>query len=380
MTEEKGPLPGGDKPEMAAKKIEEAGQEGISPINTVQIKTETDDPAPFCSGKSQRQSPPWFSTTRAITEGALLAVVAALLGIASLFLPGVGLLLYFVWPLPLTLLVLRHGLRYGIIGTVITAVLLVLLTGPAQGLLLVVNMAGVGLVFGYCFLQKVSAGRTLLIGTLAAAVSAGLTLVLSSVLGDISVGQLLAAVQNYVDGFLDVYQQAGRLDDLLKASGMTLAEMRETLIKWLKLLLPASFIIFTMVAAMVNYALDKVLLKRFGYQFSHLLPFREWRMPWQMIWGVIIGLTALALSRWLDYALLNTVALNMTYIMAPILAVYGLAFVVWMWKRFPTPFSKAIWIILFIFFFQYFLFFLMLLGLVNSIFDLRALYGAGKKQ
>jgi len=381
MTEEQEPLSQKEEKETVEKIIEQVTEENQSKENKTEGR-ETQEaragsPLPPGGARAPR---PQYSTTRALTEGALMALVAALLGLASLFLPGVGLLLYFIWPLPLTLLVLRHGFRYGIMGTVITAILLVLMTGPAQGLLLVVNMAGVGLVFGYCFREKIPAGKTLFIGTLAAAVSGGLTLVLSTVLGDISISQLIAGAESSVDRLLDIYQSAGVLDRFLSASGMTLPEMRESLVNWAKMILPAAFVIFTMVAAMVNYALDKVILKRLGYQFSHLLPFREWRMPWQMIWGVIAGLVALALNRWLDMELLTTIALNMGYIMGPILAVYGLAFVAWMWKRFPTPFSKAIWIFLFIFFFQYSVVFLMLLGLINSIVDLRALYGAEKKR
>lgn len=319
--------------------------------------------------------PSIYPPVRALAESALLAVIAALLGVASLFLPLVGLLLSLVWPLPLMLATLRHGLRYGVMATVVAAILLILFTGPIQGLLLVVNMAGVGLVFGFCFRKHLSAGRTLFAGILAAAVSAALTVVLSSIFGDISFAAFLQEANGAVDQVLEMYRQAGMLETMEQAMGLSASEIRQTMIHLVQMVLPAAFIMMAMVCAIVNYALSKVVLKRLGYATYFLLPFRLWRMPWQMIWGVIAGLGAFALNHWLEQPLLQTIAWNMLYIMGPILAVFGLSFVVWLWKRFPSGFSHLLWILLLIFFFQYVPILLMLLGLINSVVDLRRLYG-----
>jgi len=52
--------------------------------------------------------------TRALVESALLAVIGMILVLIGEYLPFIGMIALFLWPLPSALVVLRHGMRWGV--------------------------------------------------------------------------------------------------------------------------------------------------------------------------------------------------------------------------------------------------------------------------
>lgn len=316
---------------------------------------------------------PSYSATRALTEGALLAVLAAILGIASLYLPIGGILLMLIWPLPLALVVLRHGLPTGFLSTVVTGVLLSLFMGPAQGLLMLVNMAGVGLCFGYCFRKQIPAAKTLFIGTLIAAVSVALAIFLSTWVSGISWGDFMTQSTAMLDDMLNTYQKMGVLEGLT-GPNVTLEQFRTQIITMMQVLLPAAFVVISMLTAAANYFISKAILRRLGYPTGHLRPFQEWQMPWQMLWGVIAGLGLLILGSYTDQKMVSKIGANILYVVVPILMVFGISFFVWSWKHMKSAGIRMA-LLLFVFFtLQYCFVIFPLIGLTDSIVDLRALF------
>src|ERR1700737_1864562 len=65
--------------------------------------------------------------TRGLTEGAILAALAAVIAAAGLVLPPVAILLA---PVPVMLLVIRWGLRTGVLATVVAGLILLQFFGP----------------------------------------------------------------------------------------------------------------------------------------------------------------------------------------------------------------------------------------------------------
>jgi len=66
--------------------------------------------------------------TRALVESALLAVIGMILVLIGEYLPFIGMIALFLWPLPSALVVLRHGMRWGVMASVLTALCLTFFT------------------------------------------------------------------------------------------------------------------------------------------------------------------------------------------------------------------------------------------------------------
>lgn len=347
-----------DSPAGAGTELEQAAsQDGQPPL--------AEPPEPFALPK--------YSATRSLTEGALLAALAALLGIASLYLPIGGILLMLVWPLPLTLVVLRHGLPIGLMSTLVTGILLSLFMGPVQGLLMLVNMAGVGLCFGYCFRKRISAGKTLFIGTVIAAVSVALALFLSTWISGLTWGDFMAQSVTMLDDILNMYQEMGMLETLA-GPDTTVEQFRQQLIDTMQIMLPAAFVIISMLTAAANYGISKLVLRRLGYPADHLRPFSQWRLPWQMLWALIAGLAVMLFGSYSGREIIAKIGMNILYVVVPILMVFGVSFFVWCWKRLRSPGVRMVLLLFVLFTFQYCFIIFPLIGLVDSIVDLRAMF------
>ena len=101
--------------------------------------------------------------TNALTEGAFMAVIAAILGLAGIYLPLLGAVTGFLWPIPIIVLIIRYDLRSGFLSLIAALILMVTLSEPLTALFRVA-IRRMALVFGYSIKQSAlkhygSAGR-----------------------------------------------------------------------------------------------------------------------------------------------------------------------------------------------------------------------------
>ena len=68
---------------------------------------------------------------------------------------------------------------------------------------------------------------------------------------------------------------------------------------------------------------------------------------------------------------MKLLGMNVLYIYSPILIVCGISLLAWFWPRWAGSMMRFIVIIALVLLFQYSLFFLVMLGLIDTIFDVR---------
>src|SRR2546425_11029122 len=74
-------------------------------------------------------------SVRGLTEGAILAALVAVLALAANYVPLVGLAANFLCPIPLAVLMIRHGLRVAALATVVAIAIGSAISGPVTGVL-----------------------------------------------------------------------------------------------------------------------------------------------------------------------------------------------------------------------------------------------------
>lgn len=270
-------------------------------------------------------------TVSALTDGAMMAALAALFGIMGIYIPVLGIFTGLVWAIPIMLLVMRHNLKLGIMGLVVAGVLISIFVGPLQGILLIVNLGGMGLVYGYAFKNNISPIKTLFFGTVISALSTVATILLSSLVTNLPVTQWLTDMKLAFDEAINMYEKMGILDKALPPE-VTAEEFKNQMFTFMERLLPASLVAASMFSAFINYVIAGKVLKKIGYQISGIPPFREWHFPWYIIWGVIVGLGMLVLGKHYNYEQVVLVGQNILYIYYPILVVSGISVFSYFWK------------------------------------------------
>ena len=101
-----------------------------------------------------------------LTESGLLAALSVVLAFAAVYLPVIGIVATLIWPLPVLVLVVRHGLRWGVMGVLTAGVLMALVLEPMLAVRMVLSFGFTGLALGWGFRKDWSGAKIFGIGLL----------------------------------------------------------------------------------------------------------------------------------------------------------------------------------------------------------------------
>ena len=309
------------------------------------------------------------SPARRVAEGAMLVAVAVIFGLSANYLPLVWLIALFLWPVPLALLVRRFGPGFGLLGTALTAVLLSIFIGPLSALFMLLNMGGVGFWYGWAARKELNPWATVITGVFIAAISMVLMLLFSTWLAGLQFDDLLRQVDEFVDFYIATMQNSGQLQQL--QGNMTTAEFTVWLKDYLTSMLPSSMIFIAMLEAGISYAVTGYIFRRLGYPLARLPRFKEWRLPWYTLWGLIAALLAFVVYHQTELDWCRALCNNIMYIYQPLMMLAGLAMYYWLAEFWQMPWM--IWLLVFMAIGAFSIAgpMLLILGLTDSVWDIR---------
>lgn len=228
--------------------------------------------------------------TQGLTEGAILAALVAMFAVATRYLPLVGIGTALLCPLPLAVLVIRHGFRVAAIASVVATLVAAMLAGPLVGLAILVSFGPMGLVLGIGARLAWPATRTVLTGALVSFVSTILNYLGLLGGGRISLDEMAKTMERSVEMSASFYARLGLSQSQIDAVSV---QMREVA-RLFPYLLPAMLVSGALFAAWLNYEVGRRVLDRFGYRWPPLPPVRTWRVPALAIWLIPLSYLLLA--------------------------------------------------------------------------------------
>ena len=308
-------------------------------------------------------------SVRGLTEGAVLAALVTVLALAANYIPLVGLAANFLCPIPLAVLMIRHGLRVATLATVVAIALGSAISGPVTGLLILLGFAPVGLAIGFGLRRQWSASTVVLITGGAVL----LALILGGVAAKIGIGvdprvfarEVIEINKRSLD---DAAQRYGRLGLDTRQMAGSITMMRD-FFDYSYRLIPMLLLVGSFISAYLNYEVARLVLRRVGVKAPALPPMSMWGLPAIALWALpVLSLLAVLGAR--RIAPLEGFGANLAFLIFFVLVSQGvLAGWVLMGKyRFPAWY-RVIVILLFssgptglLLFF---------LGLADAAFDLR---------
>lgn len=234
--------------------------------------------------------------TQGLTEGAILAALVAIFAVATRYLPLIGIATALLCPLPLAVLVIRHGFRVAAIAGVASVLVGTALAGPLVGLTILIAFGPMGIAIGIGARQGWSATRVVTVGALVASISMALSFV--GLLGGQPasmtemVNEMGKAMERSNEMSAGLYARLGVPQAQIDAIGK---QMREVA-RQLPYLLPVGLVLGAAFSAWLNYEVGRRVLDRFGYRLNVLPPLRAWRVPAAAIWLVPLSYLVLALT------------------------------------------------------------------------------------
>lgn len=211
-----------------------------------------------------------------LTESGLLSALTVILAMAAAYLPAIGMVAALVWALPVVVLIVRHGLRWGVMSVLVSGVIMALLLEPMLSLRMVLSFGPTGLMLGYAFRHHWSGahafGMTLVASVAGKLLTFGLLFLVTSVN---PLNMQMDVMQQSFDQTFAVYEQMGLDKNAIAASKAQISEA----MTYLNLLLPFIVGVMGLLDAGVAYIVSSRVLRRLGETVPQLPPFAEWRLP-----------------------------------------------------------------------------------------------------
>lgn len=212
-----------------------------------------------------------------LIESGLISAITAILGMAATFLPVVGLFVEFFCPLPIIILTVRRGLKFGLAAVFVSLLLLLIFMGPILAVRITLMFSLCGLMLGYCLSRGFSAVKCL-VPTLIMAFAAQVIsiLMMSIVMGvDIVDDEIKLLRESFAESF-QVYQDLGVDTTTI---GYAQNEV-ETIIQLIAVLTPIILFLSALANVIVSYFIAKIIFRKLNMKFAEPLPqFTQWRFP-----------------------------------------------------------------------------------------------------
>lgn len=276
------------------------------------------------------------SSPKALTETAKLAALTVVLAVFSLLIPFFWFITLAIIPIPITVITVKWGAKYGSLASIATGVILTILTGPAEGIpvFLIIILLGVGQ--GIAIQKEYSPATVLLIGAVAVAASLVLMGLLVYFLQGIN---LITEQAKMADQFLKIQQDLYIKSGLTKQEAQTQLKQVKELFSYAPMLIPSGVVIFSLWVSTLSELLTFTILKRLKLKAFVFPPFKEWQFPWIFAWGFIIGLTCgLFYPQIQAYSrVILIIGLNFLLVFTVIYLVQGLSIVAFYLDKYKAP-------------------------------------------
>ncbi|MDF2565286.1 MAG: Protein of unknown function rane [Massilibacillus sp.] len=303
-----------------------------------------------------------------MVEGGILAAIAVAMSLISMYVPIIGSFMALILPLPIIVLVVRHGVRWGIMSTIIAGVLISMLISPLQAISIVVVCGFIGVVLGYTYRKGYSAVRCLTIGSVSA---------IASILVVFAVSLLLINV-NPMNIQMDMMQQAFEESlAVYRSSGMSETEIADIAGKFqtgldtVKQLVPVTVVLAGLFETYINFIVAGVVLRRVGHTNIVIMPpFKEWKLPWGIVYIYAFSLIGMYWGSSHEIQVLLQTSMNFNMFASILAFIQGLALLFYTADRYQlSNFLRGIILILILTsgLFQV----VALIGLFDIIFDYR---------
>ncbi|HMM22624.1 MAG TPA: YybS family protein [Selenomonadales bacterium] len=262
------------------------------------------------------------TSVKPMVEAGIMASVSILFALISAYVPLLGVLVNLIWPVPIVLLGVRHGLKWSVMATAVAGVLIAILVQPLHAITMVLGLGLIGIVLGYAFRRKMSPAATILWGSVASLVSKAAILGLGMVtLGVNPLAAMPEAMEKAVSQALDIYRGLGAPEQVLEQMQTQLQPM----VKLLPVVIPASLLLAAVVDTFLNFLIAKTVLRKLGQPVAGFAPFKDWVLPRWILYFYALAILMIYHGSKEQMELLYKAGMNLQILSTALLLLQGLS-------------------------------------------------------
>ena len=178
-----------------------------------------------------------FRKTSAMVESGILAAIAIVMALISMYVPVAGVFVNFVWPLPIIICGMRHGMKWSLMSLAVAGMIIAIIISPLQAFFLVAIFGLMGIVLGECMRRRMPPMRLMFFGSIGAVVALILNVVLSfAILGINPVEMMFNSFNQSLTELAVYYREQGMSEADIK----TAIQGYEELLSMMAIIMPAT--------------------------------------------------------------------------------------------------------------------------------------------
>ena len=297
----------------------------------------------------------------------MLSVITVIMALCSAYVPVLGNIAALLWPLPIVVLVVRHGLRWGIMAVAVSGVVMTALLGPAFSVVTIMTFAFVGLMLGVGYQRHWAAARCFMMALLVSAISTAAAFAFGFLVTGIDPTAIFSPEQmeKAYNATVAMYEDMG-------TDTTELIEKKETMLQMLgalHLLLPSMILGAAALVAALNFFVGGRVLRHLGYSVTGFPLFEDWRLPQVFVYLLGFSLVGLYWGNSRHIELLTNISLNVDMIANFAGFIQGLSLLYCLLKRFHVSHVLTVVLLCVAFLTAYQV--VAFIGLFDMIFDYR---------
>lgn len=228
--------------------------------------------------------------TRGLVESAIITAVICVLGIAGMYIPFLGILLFIV-PAPLIVLAKRYGLKFSIMSLVASSLVMMSFSSPVTALFIITFPGVTALVIGHMMCKKYQPVYILASGTMISIGVTALSLFIASKVMGVS---LIDNIQAMLDQSADIQKYMFSISGADENAISEAKEMIQMMNEMVTIIIPSAIILTAFFSTYLNYIIAVAILRRSGNMVESLPPFRYFKLSRNALQGIFV-ITALSL-------------------------------------------------------------------------------------
>ena len=265
-----------------------------------------------------------------MTTAGCFAAIMLILALLSTYLPFFSFIGYFIMPIPMTILLVKYGLRQAILLGITAGILMGIFIDPLTAIIQIATFGAVGIALGAGFKEKWPPAK-LLMGVTAALI--GTAIGLAALMYGVMDVNIVAALGDVFDTLMqetmEQYKNSGMSELQLAETKAQLEEVR----RLLPTMLPMFMCLAMAIIAYVNVKVSQFFLQRLGFDVRPFLPIRYWEMPRGVIYLYILALVMKYWGTTRSIEWLNIIGLNLNQMAFFFICIQGLAFLFYFLDR-----------------------------------------------
>lgn len=307
--------------------------------------------------------------TSAMVEAGILAAVAIVMALISMYVPVIGAFVNFVWPLPIIICGVRRGFKWSLMTLIVAGLIISMIISPMQAFFLAAIFGILGLIIGECMRRHLAPSKLVLCGTLGGVLALAINMLLSlTLMGLNPVEFMFNSFDDSLIQMAEFQRSHGISEENIKASIESYKEM----LRMMKIIMPAAFLISAPLISFVNYWAAKRILGRLGEKFEDFPPFKQITMPWPVLALFVVSLGGVTYYYLNDQgSWIYTMFVNIQAFTSFLLVVQGIVVVYWMTDHHNKPKWWANLFVALMFFIPFLSQMMVYLGACDIAMDLR---------